>query len=454
MIKHKKSLFIFHRDLRLEDNTTLHKALECSEEVIPCFIFTRDQFFENPLSNSFAIECMLTSLKELHDALKKRNSQLYIFKGDQVAVLDTLRKEIPFTAVFENKDYTPYAKQREDKTNAFCKEQGISYFSLHDALLNPPLKILKKDATPYTVFTPFYKYAKTFSVSKPVLELQGTFYKQTISSSVPLDSISYKKNSLIVCKGGRKEGLEIISSMSSHKNYSQERDFPYKSATTLLSVHNKFGTLSIREVYHAIKETFSEDHDLIRQLYWRDFFYHIASHYPFVFERAFLDKFTDISWNLNEEWFELWCEGKTGFPIVDAGMRELNKTGYMHNRVRMIVASFLTKDLHIDWKKGERYFAQKLVDYDPCVNNGSWQWAASTGCDAQPYFRIFNPWRQQERFDPDCLYIKKWIPELKDIPTKTIHSVELLLKLDSTYPKPIVDHHVQKEIALQLYNKK
>ncbi len=225
------------------------------------------------------------------------------------------------------------------------------------------------------------------------------------------------------------------------------RDIP-SLKTTGLSAHNKFGTLSIRQVYDVFVATAP---DLARQLYWRDFYTHLAYHFPYVFKGAFNKKYDAVAWKNNKAWFERWCLGTTGFPIVDAGMRQLNATGYMHNRVRMIVASFLTKDLHIHWQWGERYFAQKLVDYDPAVNNGSWQWAASTGADAQPYFRIFNPWLQQKKFDEDARYIKTWVPELKKVSVPTIHAWYKQAEPLFGYPLPMVDHAVQSAQAKELF---
>jgi deoxyribodipyrimidine photo-lyase len=216
----------------------------------------------------------------------------------------------------------------------------------------------------------------------------------------------------------------------------------------MLSAHNKFGTCSIREVYYIIAETFTHEHALIKELYWRDFFTHVAWNFPHVFGNSFHSKFDKLKWSKNLKTFKAWCNGLTGFPVVDAAMRQLNKTGFMHNRARMIAASFLTKDLHIEWRLGEQYFAQKLVDYDPAVNNGNWQWVASTGCDAQPYFRIFNPWLQQKKFDPECEYIKRWVPELKDLSPAQIHSwYNPKQKAPADYPKPIVDHTQEARIT-------
>ncbi|MEZ5334801.1 MAG: deoxyribodipyrimidine photo-lyase [Methanolobus sp.] len=240
--------------------------------------------------------------------------------------------------------------------------------------------------------------------------------------------------------------------MGDFANYDNERDYPSIKGTTGLSAHNKLGTISIREFYHYVRNELDEGHTLINELHWRDFFTHLAVAYPYVFNHAFKKKFDELSWLNDKELFDAWCNGKTGFPIVDAGMRELNTTGYMHNRVRMIVASFLVKDLHIEWKWGERYFASKLVDYDPCVNNGNWQWAASTGADSQPYFRIFNPWTQQKKFDPDCIYIKEWIPEFADISSKAIHSLEKSQQLPGVeYPQALINHKEEREKTLLMF---
>jgi deoxyribodipyrimidine photo-lyase len=240
--------------------------------------------------------------------------------------------------------------------------------------------------------------------------------------------------------------------MSRFENYEAERDYPSLQGTTGLSAHNKLGTISIREFYHYVRNELGEGHPLIRQLYWRDFFTHLAYHFPDVFRQAFKEKFRNIRWDYNNSMFHAWCSGSTGFPIVDAGMRQLNATGFMHNRVRMIAASFLVKDLHIDWHLGEMYFASQLVDYDPCVNNGNWQWSASTGADSQPYFRVLNPWLQQKKYDPDCEYIRRWVPELREMSASDIHGLEKKQPPASTgYPSSIVDHKAERERTLAVF---
>ena len=252
-------------------------------------------------------------------------------------------------------------------------------------------------------------------------------------------------------KGGRKEALKILKNLDKFRNYDKIRDFPALNQTTQISAHNKFGTISIREVHNQIKEVLGENHTIMREIYWREFFSHILFHFPHAQKTSFKQKFQKIPWSKSKESFEKWSKGKTGFPIVDAGMRQLNETGFMHNRVRMIVASFLTKDLHIDWRLGEKYFGEKLIDYDPAVNSGNWQWAASTGCDSVPYFRIFNPWRQQERFDLNCEYIKKWIPELEKIEPKIIHNLWNKFPDNLNYVKPMVTHKIEAEKTKMIF---
>lgn len=433
-----KTLFIFRRDLRIQDNTGLIEALKNHDEVLPCFIFDPRQTKGNDYFSEQCFSFMVDCLKDLDKELKDKGSRLYLFQGQAHEVVKKLKAE----NVYVNRDYTPFSQKRDAEI-----AKVANLHTCDDILLIKPEQALKEDGDPYTVFTPFWKKNSQQKVPKP----QENNHKNYFSGKVA-GTVDFPKVDSPFYTGGRKQALEIIKKLKDFEGYKELRNIPALDKTTHLSAHNKFGTVSIRELYFAISKALGPHSDLLRQLYWRDFFTHIAFHFPKVFGKSFHEKYDKIKWLNNKKHFTAWKEGKTGFPIVDAGMRELNETGYMHNRARMIVASFLTKDLHIDWRWGEKYFAQKLVDYDPVVNNGSWQWAASTGCDAQPYFRIFNPWLQQKKFDPDCKYIKKWIPELKDADPSDIHN---LFKNPSLfagdYPAPIVDHKQMSSQAKDMY---
>ncbi|MBS0625487.1 MAG: deoxyribodipyrimidine photo-lyase [Verrucomicrobia bacterium] len=443
---HKRTLFIFRRDLRLEDNTGLIYALKNSDEVIPCFIFTPKQIDANPYRSDHCLQFMIESLEDLEEQLKGKGGRLYLFKDEPENVVEEAIKKLKIDAVVVNRDYTPFSIQRDKKIETVCKKSEIPFHSFDDALLHPPEKVLKSDGKPYSVFTPYYKAALKEKVAESASNRATNYYTKSIpfaESSTIYKKVLPKRGPCL--HGGRKTALQILKKNFPH--YAKERDFPFlKEATTHLSPHLKFTTISPREAYEA----FHKNHDLIRSLIWRDFFTAIAFFYPHVFKGAFHEKYNKIEWSYDKGDFRRWCDGETGFPIVDAGMRELKQTGNMHNRVRMVVASFLVKDLHIDWRWGEKYFAQNLIDYDPAVNNGNWQWSASTGCDAQPYFRIFNPWNQQKKFDPDCEYIFKWIPELASLEPKEIHKWS---GKGADYPAPMLDHAKEAKAALKAYKK-
>ncbi len=496
MPRYKRSLFIFRRDLRVEDNTALNQALQLSEEVIPCFIFdprladsSREYF------NHHAFQFLLECLDDLQLQLEAKNGNLFFFSALPEDVIRELVSTADIEAVFFNRDYTPFSIKRDEILEGTCGSLGIAMHSHHDALFNEPGTVLTKEGKPYAVFSPFFKRASKEQVSIPSTQEGGSFYSeisgdgqedlkskghahgsdkgknnrrgslkkddskgmegtwkwQTELQSIASD-LTYNKSECLFTKGGREHAISVLEDINDHSDYDNKRDYPSIKGTTGLSAHNKLGTVSIREFYYYTKNELGPNHTLISELYWRDFFTSIAVAFPHVFSSAFKQKFDALSWSDDIDHFESWCAGKTGFPIVDAGMRELNTTGYMHNRVRMIVASFLVKDLHIDWRWGERYFASQLVDYDPCVNNGNWQWSASTGADSQPYFRIFNPWLQQKKFDPKCAYIKKWVPELKDLDPKLIHALEKNDPPDSTdYPVRMLDHKVERKRALDIF---
>lgn len=457
MKKYTTSLFIFRRDLRLVDNIGLNNALAQSTEVIPCFIFDPRQIEDkNAYKSDNAVQFMIESLQSLNDALKKQHGKLYIFYGKAENVVKDIISQKKIDAVFINCDYTPFSIMRDAAIKKVCSHHDIIFEISGDALLNEPEAVIKKDGTPYSVFSAFYKKAITLGVQKPATQHKSDWFTGAIKnseSSAIFKKILPNKNKNIAVLGGREHGHSILQHCKQLKNYAHDHDYPAID-TSHLSAHLKFGTVSVRETFYAIVEHLGRTHPLLRQLYWRDFFTHIAYHVPAVFGQPYHKKYSKLPWNYDKKIFAAWCQGKTGFPIVDAGMRELNTTGFMHNRVRMIVASFLVKDLHIDWLWGEKYFAQQLVDYDPAVNNGNWQWCASTGCDAQPYFRIFNPWLQQKKFDADCTYIKQWVPELDTYDSKVIHN---WFKENSPtikgYPRPIVDHKKESDLTKKLYRK-
>ncbi|MDR3647203.1 MAG: deoxyribodipyrimidine photo-lyase [Candidatus Babeliales bacterium] len=459
--KHNIALFIFRRDLRLEDNTALIAALENSKQVICAFIFDPQQCTDkNSFKSDNALQFMIESLQEIDAELQKRKSKLYTFYGYTHEVIEQLVLEQKIEAVFINRDYTPFSLKRDESIEHLCAKHNVKLEQFEDELLIDPTHFMTGNGDPYSIFTPFFKKASLLRIPEPIENKYKNFYDKDIKSectfpfvvSVCAANVSNHNgnNKNMWVHGGRKNAQKILASLKDFKDYEHIRDYPSLS-TTNLSPYLKFGVCSPREVYHAIVKELTIYHPLIRSLFWRDFFTYTAYHSPFVFGHAFKEKYDKIPWENDKKKFNLWCTGNTGFPIVDAGMRQLNETGFMHNRVRMITASFLIKDLHIDWQWGEKYFAQKLVDYDPAVNNGNWQWVASTGCDSTPYFRIFNPWLQQKKFDVECTYIKTWVDELKDIPAKIIHKA---YENDITgYPKPICDHKVEAAITLKMYKK-
>ena len=443
----ERALFIFRRDLRLEDNTGLIFALKSAKEVIPAFIFTPEQIDKNSYRSDRALQFMIESLEDLQEQLEAKKGRLYLFHDHFEKVVELCIEKEKVDLVVVNRDYTPYSLKRDQKIEQICKRKKVPFHSFDDLLLHGPEEVLKADKTPYSVFTPYYRAAQKVAIKDPVPNRSNNYFKGLIPFAV--DSKVYHKilpTRFEQQKGGRKAAGSLLKKKFPH--YVTLRDFPAKEGTSHLSAHLKFTTYSPREIYKALHPYPA----LCRSLFWRDFFSSIGYFFPRVFKGAFREKYDEIEWSYDKKDFNRWCDGKTGFPIVDAGMRELNETGYMHNRVRMVVASFLVKDLHIDWRWGEKYFAQHLIDYDPAVNNGNWQWSASTGCDAQPYFRIFNPWNQQEKFDPDCEYIKLWIPELSKVDPRDIHKwFDEKNRRKVSYPEPMVDHSKESKVALKAF---
>ncbi len=448
-------LFIFRRDLRLEDNTALIVALNTGKPVIACFILNPKQLKNNPYRGEPAVHFLYNSLLDLQKQLEAKGGKLYLLHGETDKVIEQLIKEQSIKEIFTNQDYTPFSKQRDANIQEVCSKYNVEFHNYHDALLSVPGTVHKDDGLPYTVYTPFARRARMQTVLKPqALPTTLHWFTEDIKNQVKdlATTMNVQPSNKYVLNGGRNEGLTLLSDIKNLGNYKEQRDFPILNATSHLASHHKFGTVSIRETYREVLKFHGVNSTIINELYWRDFFTHIVHHFPHILSGAFRPKYNALQWNTSKEDFKKWCNGQTGFPIVDAGMRELNTTGLMHNRVRMIVASFLVKDLHINWQWGERYFAQKLLDYDPAVNNGNWQWAASTGCDAQPYFRIFNPWRQQERFDAKCEYIKHWVPELTELSAKEIHNLyKSPADLFTSYPEPMVEHSKESTLTKEIY---
>jgi deoxyribodipyrimidine photo-lyase len=427
-----RSLFIFRRDLHIVDNIALIEACRQSQTVIPCFIFTPEQIESNPYRSDHCLTFMIEALEDLQEQLQ---GKLYFFYGEPEKICGRCIEELKIDAVFANRDYTPYSQKRDQKIQKVCQKKGAAFHLFDDALLHAPEETVKANGDPYTIFTPYFRHASGLIVPRPQGKPGERFFRGKIrfaKGKSLLDAI-HPKGCKNLWPGSRAAACRILKKIGSFANYASSRDILSKE-TTHLSPYLKFNVVSIREVYHRVAGKLGQHHELIRSLYWRDFFTGIACFFPHVFEGAFHAKWDRLKWSYDKRAFQKWCDGMTGFPVVDAGMRELNATGFMHNRARMICASFLVKDLHLPWQWGEKYFAKKLIDYDPAVNNGNWQWAASTGCDAQPYFRIFNPMNQQKKFDPDCLYIEKWVPEWESA-------------------LPILDHTRESQKALRMYRR-
>ncbi len=454
--KYELALFIFRRDLRLEDNAALIAASLQAKQIIPCFIFDSCQVTaKNPYKSKHAIQFMIESLRDLERQLLKRGGRLFLFYGTTQKIVTKLLKNLAIEAVFINADYTPFSQERDGLLEEACRERAVELHLFDDVLINPPYAVKKQNNTNYAVFTAYWKVAQKMPVALPQQLNNPNFFLDEMDQPLTSAELYHKvcpiNNAKLYISGGRSKALTILTQMKKFKEYEKNHNIAALD-NTCLSGHLKFGTVSVREVFHKIKHTLGEAHPLLRQLYWRDFYTQIAFHAPYVFGHSFQKKYERLWWNTDQVAFAKWCRGETGFPLVDAGMRQLNKTGFMHNRVRMVVACFLIKDLHIDWQWGERYFARNLLDYDPAVNNGNWQWCASTGCDPQPWFRIFNPWLQQKKFDPRCIYIKRWINELKEVDSKIIHHWNE--KKDSIiqgYPRPMVDHYQEAALTKKIF---
>lgn len=418
------AVFWFRRDLRFEDNTALIKALEGSHPVLPLFIFDSNILSELA-RNDARVSFIYHRISGLNDQLKKYESSISVLKGNPLDIWKSLIQEQTITDVYFNKDYEPYAIQRDLTITNLLEDKGIEVHTYKDQVIYEEGEIVKDNKEPYTVFTPYKnKWLNQFRQKKMDTNCfeYVNFYKMKKPFPV-LKDLGFKSSDIVI------KDFDLTNL----DNYERSRNFPSLN-TSLLSPHLRFGTVSIRQIIAKLKP---EHTVFLSELIWREFFMQIIYHFPQVVTKNFKSQYDGIEWRNNKEEFELWCMGKTGYPLVDAGMRQLNKTGYMHNRVRMVTAGFLCKHLLIDWRWGEAYFAEKLLDYELSSNNGNWQWAAGTGCDAAPYFRIFNPSEQVKKFDRDYKYIRQWIPELDSF----------------TYPQPIVEHKIARQRAIETFKK-
>lgn len=419
------AVFWFRRDLRLQDNAGLYYALKENKSVQGIFIFDKTILQALEDKRDRRVEFIHQCIESLQSQLQAIGSDLLVFIGDPIAIFTTLTPK----AVYTNRDYEPYAIKRDNAIGKDLMQRGIGFKTFKDQVIFEKAEVVKSDGTPYTIFTPYSRKWKSilspfFTKSYPTEKYYSSFKKEKPGTTPTLQQLDFEPTS--------QPFPPRVIKQSIIEKYHIQRNFPAIAGTTQLSIHLRFGTVSIRKLVQVAQK---KNTAWLNELIWRDFYHMILFHFPQVETEAFKPAYNFISWRNNIEEFDAWCSGKTGYPLVDAGMRELNTTGFMHNRVRMVAASFLTKHLLIDWRWGEAYFAKKLLDFDLAANNGGWQWAAGSGCDAAPYFRVFNPELQTQKFDPKLEYIKKWVPEWGT----------------SDYPKPIVEHKFARDRVLSAY---
>lgn len=424
----KITLCWFRRDLRLDDNTALHHALQSGKKVVPLFIFDKNILDELPDKKDRRVDFIYQALQHLNTELKKFNSSFFVLHDTPEKAFEFLLQKFDIEHVFTNRDYEPYAIRRDEKIKQLLSKKNIPFHDFKDQVVFEKSEVVKPDGLPYTIFTPYSKVWKnSYHQSAPEIhhseELFSQFYPETFNLPT-LKEIGFEKTDYTFHTPELDKKIIV--------QYEEFRNIPALDRTTHLSVHLRFGTISIRK---AVAFGIKTNEKWLNELIWREFFMQIIFHFPQVVTTSFKKKYDTIKWRNDEKEYHQWREGRTGYAIVDAGMRELNETGFMHNRVRMIVASFLTKHLLIDWRWGEAYFAEKLLDYDLSANNGNWQWAAGCGCDAAPYFRVFNPDEQTKKFDPDLIYIRRWITEFNDL----------------SYPQKMIDHKTARERALKTF---
>ncbi|MFD0990927.1 cryptochrome/photolyase family protein [Mariniflexile jejuense] len=429
-MKQSVNIFWFRRDLRLDDNKALYEALKGDFPVLPIFIFDSEILNKLPEDDA-RVTFIHNTLQAIREILQnKYDSSLAILHGKPIEVYKNLIENYTINAVYTNHDYEPYAIKRDLEIESFLKENSIEFKTYKDQVIFEKNEIVKSDGTPYVVYTPYMKTwkAKFKTITLKNFNTENHFnnlLKNKVLPNLELSKIGFKPSNQPI------ENYTITPTII--QNYEAKRNFPSQDATSKLGPHLRFGTVSIRKM---VQKAIAEENQIFwQELIWREFFMHILWHYPHTATQSFKPQYDRIVWRNNETEFKAWCEGKTGYPLVDAGMRQLNETGFMHNRVRMLVGSFLCKHLLIDWRWGEAYFAEKLHDYDMASNVGNWQWVAGCGVDAAPYFRIFNPTTQIEKFDKNLAYIKKWTPDFQEL----------------TYPQPIVDHTFARERCLRVY---
>lgn len=425
------NIFWFRRDLRIEDNHGLFQALNAGLPVVPIFIFDPEILKHFPNPQDARLTFIHQSLKELNREFWKHNSGLQVYFSSPEVVFSQLTGKYLVHGVYCNTDYEPAAILRDQKVEQLLQKKGIEFYTFKDQVIFHQDEVVKGNGKPYTVFTPYSKKWKEKLENEPIQFFESErllfMLKHFQSGYFPeLAEIGYQPQEV--------QFPEKAFDPNLIEEYARKRDFPAESGTSRLGIHLRFGTISIRKLTQ-----FAKIHSVVflNELIWRDFYMDILWHFPHVAERSFKPAYDSIVWRNDEDEFERWCSGQTGYPLVDAGMRELNETGYMHNRVRMVTASFLTKHLLIDWRWGEAYFASKLLDFELASNNGGWQWACGSGCDAAPYFRVFSPDLQSKKFDPQLEYIRKWVPEYGT----------------SAYPNPIVDHAYARNRAIDTYRK-
>jgi len=423
------SVFWFRRDLRIDDNVGLYHALKSGNKVLPIFIFDSEILEKLPSKKDARLEMIHTALGKLSDAMMENKCNVGMYHGKPKAVFEKLLEKYSVKKVFTNHDYEPYAKNRDEEIKNLLKKKGVAFETFKDQVIYEKSEITKDDGSPYRVYTP---YSKKWIIRMRADGIPNYESEYNLENLAPIMQPQLELKDLGFEKTDRPYPKYVLN-RAIIGNYQATRDYPALDQTSRTGCHLRFGTLSIRKI--VSDAAMANNHTFLKELIWREFFMQILWHFPSTAKKSFKPKYERIEWLNNEDDFKKWCEGKTGYPLVDAGMRELNETGFMHNRVRMLTGSFLCKHLLIDWRWGEAYFAQKLLDYEQSSNVGNWQWVAGCGVDSSPYFRIFNPSQQMKKFDNKMRYIQKWVKEFQE----------------PTYPKPIIEHKFARERCLKTY---